>query len=251
MLTSLFLCLLISTNRFISFSWMMRQSSGGEDNSGHIDDEHEADECKGILLAPMGRHFQEELILRQPHNDGEADGDEEEVEVDLNTLHLIPGSKEEDGGPEGSLFVSAMSNIGVQYNYSNISLALAFLEEGYPQTGLGWDVESVLKTVVFSGSIFGMLSMGSLGDLIGRNRALVVTSLLAGIGALGSSIAARGGPNQLYLGIGICRFVIGVGLGGVYPLTGKGTESHVSNTDMPFGLLISFVDYLTAAFSAC
>ena len=175
--------------------------------------------------------------LPEDHNDDDDDEEEEEVEIQgimLVDMHPTShtGCDEESHGeghrnhevleskPAESLFVSAMSNIGVQYNYSDISLALAFLERDYPTANLGWDMVPILKTVVLVGSIFGMITMGTLGDQIGRNHALVVTSLLAGFGALVSAIAAWGPPKQLYVGIVVCRFFLGVGLGGVYPLTG-------------------------------
>jgi MFS family permease len=61
--------------------------------------------------------------------------------------------------------------------------------------------------------------MGHVGDRLGRNAAFVITSLLASAGALGSALLPFGGAQQVYLTMAACRFLLGVGLGGCYPLS--------------------------------
>jgi hypothetical protein len=91
-----------------------------------------------------------------------------------------------------------VANFGVQYNFTNVSIALLFLKKGavhcctlcgvatdnpfsgcldsssggvwYEDSLWGGNVSSILKSVIFLGSIFGMCTMGYVGDIIGRNR---------------------------------------------------------------------------------
>ena len=50
-----------------------------------------------------------------------------------------------------------------QYNYSNISIALLFLSNGdkwYDENMWDGNISSILKSAIFAGSIFGMMTMG-------------------------------------------------------------------------------------------
>ncbi len=61
--------------------------------------------------------------------------------------------------------------------------------------------------------------MGYAGDLLGRNSAMIITLGLVAISAVASALAPTGGPTQVYIGIIIARFFLGIGVGGVYPLS--------------------------------
>ena len=65
--------------------------------------------------------------------------------------------------------------------------------------------------------------MGYLGDALGRDQAMTITLSLAALGALLSAVVSidSNQPTLTYLSIVISRFVLGIGLGGVYPLSGK------------------------------
>jgi len=64
-----------------------------------------------------------------------------------------------------------------------------------------------------------MLVMGYLGDAIGIRRALVATNSLVVLGALGSAFLSWGEPSTVWLVITVSRFVLGIGVGGNYPLS--------------------------------
>jgi MFS transporter, PHS family, inorganic phosphate transporter len=61
--------------------------------------------------------------------------------------------------------------------------------------------------------------MGYAGDVLGRNAAMVLTLSLVVLGAFLSSAAPYGTPTAVYIVIIIARFILGVGAGGVYPLS--------------------------------
>jgi len=77
----------------------------------------------------------------------------------------------------------------------------------------------LLLGVPFLGSVIGMLTMGYLGDLLGVQRALIVTNSLIMLGALASAVLSWGTMQTLWIVITASRFVLGVGVGGNYPLS--------------------------------
>lgn len=60
--------------------------------------------------------------------------------------------------------------------------------------------------------------MGYAGDLIGRNHAMTLTLGLVTFAATMSAIAPHGSPSSIYATIIVMRFLLGIGVGGVYPL---------------------------------
>jgi MFS transporter, PHS family, inorganic phosphate transporter len=130
--------------------------------------------------------------------------------------------------PLSRLFIlSGISNFSVQYNFQAIAIALIVMSESVCTSDdakckdgeqAEW-VDGVAAATVFVGAIVGQLSMGYLGDVIGRSRALFFTLLLASFGAAGSSLFSIGSPTSVYAIIICFRFLLGIGAGGVYPLS--------------------------------
>jgi len=86
-------------------------------------------------------------------------------------------------------------------------------------------VHTVMKSSVFIGSIVGMLVMGRLGDKIGIKKALILTNSLVVVTALASGLLVWGPPNVLYALLVLWRFLLGVGVGGNYPLAAAKASS--------------------------
>eukprot|EP00931_Biecheleriopsis_adriatica_P060179 TRINITY_DN36129_c0_g1_i1.p1 TRINITY_DN36129_c0_g1~~TRINITY_DN36129_c0_g1_i1.p1 ORF type:complete len:446 (-),score=89.28 TRINITY_DN36129_c0_g1_i1:16-1353(-) len=143
------------------------------------------------------------------------------------------GSVESSSGePEKTerlqLFASGCSNFSIQYNFQSASIALAVMAThndsivsnaslaDFPT--LPW-VDNTLLAVVFVGSITGMLCMGYLGDLIGCHRALLFTKGLAALGALLCALLPRGPLSAFWSELAFGRLLLGIGLGGAYPLS--------------------------------
>jgi PHS family inorganic phosphate transporter-like MFS transporter len=61
--------------------------------------------------------------------------------------------------------------------------------------------------------------MGYAGDIFGRNTALLMTLSLVAASALLSAVAPGGPPTQVYTTIIVTRLFLGIGVGGVYPLS--------------------------------
>lgn len=64
-----------------------------------------------------------------------------------------------------------------------------------------------------------LIQMGYIGDVLGRNKAMTLTLSIATLAAVASAALPRGTPTSVYVVIIISRFVLGAGLGGVYPLS--------------------------------
>lgn len=128
-----------------------------------------------------------------------------------------------------SNFVGAMGNFSIQYNFSCLSIAVAImtshqdvvvqsgdaLAPDYPEPG--W-TKFTLLGLVFAGSVVGMICMGYIGDLLGRRAGMAATLSLVVLGALASALLPWGEPETVYILLCICRFLIGFGVGGIYPM---------------------------------
>ncbi|CAE8641871.1 unnamed protein product [Polarella glacialis] len=132
-----------------------------------------------------------------------------------------------------SNFVPAVGNFSIQYNFTSASIAVGVISDesylGHPLVKEpGWSSDVTL-TVVFVGAMVGMLSMGRLGDVIGRARALQVTLVFTVLGAL-IPACAFGDGNSLYGILCFGRLVLGIGVGGIYPLSAvhsaEGCDDH-------------------------
>jgi len=75
--------------------------------------------------------------------------------------------------------------------------------------------------------------MGFLGDVIGRTNAMTVTLSIVSLSATLSAAVPSGNPINIYSIIVVARFFLGIGVGGIYPLSaikaaedgGKGGDS--------------------------
>jgi len=75
--------------------------------------------------------------------------------------------------------------------------------------------------------------MGFLGDVIGRTSAMTVTLSIVCLSATLSAVVPSGNPVNIYSIIIVARFFLGIGVGGIYPLSaikaaedgGKGGDS--------------------------
>lgn len=147
------------------------------------------------------------------------------VSVDIQ----VPGANSDDRSRRGqqasrhkSNFLPSVANFNVQYNFTSASIAVDVLSSS---SYLGhalyaepvWS-EKVTLAAVFVGAMVGMLVMGRLGDILGRIKAMRLTLALAVLGALIPALIM--GSSELAYSI-LCfgRFVLGIGVGGIYPLS--------------------------------
>jgi len=134
-----------------------------------------------------------------------------------------------------SNFVPSMGNFSIQYNFTSASFAVKFMTDtqylGRPlYEEPGW-ADKVTLSAVFVGAMIGMLTMGRLGDVIGRGRAMRCTLALAILGTCIPACAA-GSPDLTFAIVCVGRMILGVGVGGIYPLSAaksaEGSADHAS-----------------------
>lgn len=126
------------------------------------------------------------------------------------------------------MLAARLSTLSVAYNFGSIALALLIADRVSPQAG--W-VLPQCGSSVFVGSIVGMLSMGYVGDFVGRSVGLALTQFVSFAGVVASAVVPWGSPAQTYKTIVFARFVVGFGLGGVYPLSATHAHESVSDDD--------------------
>eukprot|EP00405_Crypthecodinium_cohnii_P019990 CAMPEP_0206474168 /NCGR_PEP_ID=MMETSP0324_2-20121206/33316_1 /ASSEMBLY_ACC=CAM_ASM_000836 /TAXON_ID=2866 /ORGANISM="Crypthecodinium cohnii, Strain Seligo" /LENGTH=417 /DNA_ID=CAMNT_0053949269 /DNA_START=48 /DNA_END=1301 /DNA_ORIENTATION=- len=90
------------------------------------------------------------------------------------------------------------------------------IREDYPEPM--WAKEFLLS-IVFTGSVVGMLTMGYLGDFLGLKVALAMTNGMIVLGALASATLSWGSAETVWTVIFWSRFILGMGVGGNYPLS--------------------------------
>lgn len=137
-----------------------------------------------------------------------------------------------------SLLITAIGNFSVQYNYQAMSVALKIMSESVCTTNddackdgeqAKW-LSGTIEATIFAGSIVGQLTMGYAGDILGRNRAMTLTLTIAAVSALLTAIVPRGSSQSIYLFLIVFRFTLGIGVGGVYPLSAtKAAEDGAVN----------------------
>ena len=126
-----------------------------------------------------------------------------------------------------------LSNYSTSFNVVSISIVLPMLEtdalySAYVDVG----TNSLCTSALIAGMIIGQLVGGTLGDLIGRRTAMYLVMVLQIVASLGSSILVR---ENYFFGwnvfeqLSAWRFILGIGCGGVYPLSALlSSESHNS-----------------------
>ena len=92
----------------------------------------------------------------------------------------------------------------------------------------------VSRSIKLIGAMVGQVSFGWIADTVGRKVACLLTLLLVLVGALGSSLASpvhvRDGTLGIYWVLCVWQLVLGVGVGGEYPLSAS--MSRESATDL-------------------
>ena len=109
------------------------------------------------------------------------------------------------------------------YNLLVIDFVLSILSDLNDQdpTGLGFTLSttSLLASATSVGAIVGMVSFGIIADMVGRTLAVTITGILVMSGCVASSLCQRSESFPLVYQLMISQVVLGVGIGGEYPLS--------------------------------
>jgi len=124
-------------------------------------------------------------------------------------------------GPYTNTIISGISNLSTAYNLIIINIVHVLVQRQYCGGDYCHSGVSLASTSSLVGCSIGQLSFGAVGDLLGRSRALQLTMALTIFGAVVSSCAVpiTSDPASIFTFLAISRFVMGIGVGGVYPLS--------------------------------
>lgn len=127
------------------------------------------------------------------------------------------------GAPSNrNMWIAAFSNLSTSFNLVNINLAHVILANEYCATDKGCATAvSAASTACLAGAIFGQLTFGYVGDCLGRGMAMRLTMLLSICGAFASAFAVpltSSDETSVFSFLLITRLILGIGVGGVYPL---------------------------------
>mmetsp|Transcript_8894 Transcript_8894/g.29266 ORF Transcript_8894/g.29266 Transcript_8894/m.29266 type:complete len:487 (+) Transcript_8894:82-1542(+) len=111
------------------------------------------------------------------------------------------------------------------YDLAVINLARPLLSAQYGD--LSATTEALVTASALVGSVVGMLVFGAGADWIGRRRLFMLCAILTGVGSAASA-AVYGRAASVYRQLVFWRFVMGLGIGGEYPLSAAHSAEHVS-----------------------
>ena len=131
--------------------------------------------------------------------------------------------------------IAAVSNLSTAYNLTVISIVKVLIQNQYCE-GKCDSEAATAATACLVGAIVGQLSFGYIGDCLGRSIALRLTMVLSILGALLSAFAVpiTDDHKSIFYFLSATRFVLGVGVGGVYPLSATiASESAIRLCQVP------------------
>jgi len=98
----------------------------------------------------------------------------------------------------------------------------------------------ITKTSMLVGAIIGQVLFGTVGDAIGRKPAFIITCTLCIVGCLGSALVVDTEEYGVYTQLAAWRFILGLGVGGEYPLSATITSESSSKPNRGRDLAMLF-----------
>ncbi|KAL4575401.1 hypothetical protein LXL04_022244 [Taraxacum kok-saghyz] len=80
-------------------------------------------------------------------------------------------------------------------------------------------IASTMIGVALMGAVIGQLVFGRLGDLVGRRHVYGVSLIMMVVGSIGCGLSVSIWTPMVFVSLGFFRFLLGVGIGGDYPLS--------------------------------
>jgi MFS transporter, PHS family, inorganic phosphate transporter len=118
-----------------------------------------------------------------------------------------------------TIVVAGMGFFTDAYDLFVISLTIPILVALYEGGTLNSGQIGLLASSALMGAAVGQLLFGWLGDRVGRRRVYGITLSIMAIGAIGSALSAPVAGLSTITVLTLWRFVLGVGVGGDYPLS--------------------------------
>lgn len=121
-----------------------------------------------------------------------------------------------------------VSGIGLGIDFYDISMIASVKSLLVQQYGVMSDVQnSTLSASALVGATVGQLVIGLLGDCFGRRAMFIICALLTFSGAALSAVVSGHDASSVYWSLIAFRFVMGLGIGGEYPISASHTVENV------------------------
>jgi len=149
--------------------------------------------------------------------------------ADENTQLLNPDANKGWGPRVWQVVIAGTGFLTDAYDLFVIDLVLAILHRIDPS--IGPHEKSIVASATLIGAVAGQLTFGLLGDYLGRRWTFLATCFLIVGGAVCSSLCVwtTTGFSLVYQ-LAVCRFALGFGVGGEYPLaatiTAEGSDKE-------------------------
>jgi len=142
---------------------------------------------------------------------------------------------------QGSLAAS-LSGFGLMadiYDFAIVNLVRSMLEAEFGTMSPSQD--AMLTGSALIGAIIGQLGFGATADFLGRRCLFIATMTLVGVAALGSAYAQpwESMGLSIYSVLAAWRFIMGLGIGGEYPLAAACTSESSNATTSATSLAIA------------
>ena len=118
-----------------------------------------------------------------------------------------------------AVLASCVGFLADSYDLFTIDLVVLILELHYGEALISAKSKALMVSTMLFGVVAGQLLFGALADRWGRKWTFVSTAGLTVFSCLASALCGDGLAWPLPLQLALCRFVLGCGVGGEYPLS--------------------------------
>ncbi len=119
--------------------------------------------------------------------------------------------------------ISGAGFLADAYDLFVINVAVDLMSRCDYHQALTPDMKTTIKSMALAGAVVGQLGFGAIADLIGRRKVFIITCALVLLGALMSAVVTDTSAG-IYSQLCFWRFILGVGVGGEYPLSASITS---------------------------
>ncbi|GLE02932.1 hypothetical protein PINS_up022387 [Pythium insidiosum] len=115
------------------------------------------------------------------------------------------------------------------YDLFVMNVVNVVLTEQYGKHVYTSHMKSAVSAAALIGAVIGQLLFGFLGDVFGRRTNMIITCMLLIFGGILCTCAYGGSPEGTLWFLVIARGLLGVGIGGEYPLAASSTAEDATN----------------------
>lgn len=126
-------------------------------------------------------------------------------------------------------FVRGLGFFNDAYDLFVMNIVNVLLTEQYGHEIYTSSLKSAISAAALIGAVIGQLLFGYLGDVFGRKVNMIATCGLLIVGGLLCTFAYGGSPNGTLWFLVFARFLLGIGIGGEYPLAAASTAEDATS----------------------